>query len=337
MPEARLEFTENGLCRAYFAKFSWLMELVRDIAGKEAPGSTGGTLGELETEIVENYLKLLASSFEALSIKYLLTGLVHNKLPANLEIDQTDSGFPVFREMMALGEDGKQAQARLLDLPDKATLKGDMIDHVLKYKTMPRDLQFAMSQRVYHETLLERPLFYARNELKLRPLEADRDDVLRYLAYWAVYDSQRNLPNIYLMVLDSSHSAPLASEHDLRRRVVDHLLAQSLSSLKLVTIATGFDKDFPELHPKLIKRIHVGPMYANRFTKHGDVILACWPRPRTSPARTGSSAGPWRASFPRPASGRPRACSARPKRRSTTSTCTTPRPSKPGPARSSGP
>ena len=130
MPEARLEFTENGLCRAYFAKFSWLMGLVHDIASKEAPGSAGGTLGELETEMVEDYLKRLAGSFEALSVKYLLTGLVHNKLPANLEIDQTDSGFPVFREMMALGEDGKQAQARLLDLPDRVTLKSDMIDHI---------------------------------------------------------------------------------------------------------------------------------------------------------------------------------------------------------------
>ena len=273
MPEARLEFSDNDLCRRYFAKFARVIAIVQEIAKRAPLGASGGQgLGDLESEIIAQYLARLAGSFAALSMKHLLTGLVHNRLPAKLEIDQADSGFPVFRELLALGDDGKQAQARLAELPDRRTLKGDIIDYLLKHKSMPRDLQFAMSQRVYHEALLERPLFYARNELKLLPLEADQDGVLRYLAYWAVYDSQRNLPNIYLMVLDSSHSAPLASEHDLRRRVVDHLLAQSLSSLKLVTIATGFDQDFPELHPKLIKRIHVGPLYANRFTKHADVI-----------------------------------------------------------------
>ena len=54
-------------------------------------------------------------------------------------------------------------------------------------------------------------------------------------------------------------------------------MAQSQSSLKLVTIARGFDRDFDQLHPKMLRRFHLGPMYSHAFTEqHGPLrdILA---------------------------------------------------------------
>src|SRR5690606_7386561 len=45
-----------------------------------------------------------------------------------------------------------------------------------------------------------------------------------------------------------------------------HLLAQSVGGLKLVTIAKGFDTDFADLHPKRLRRLHLGPMYSSAFT-----------------------------------------------------------------------
>ncbi len=43
-------------------------------------------------------------------------------------------------------------------------------------------------------------------------------------------------------------------------------MAQSLDGLKLLTIAQGFDTDFDDLHPKRLRRIHLGPMYSHSFT-----------------------------------------------------------------------
>jgi hypothetical protein len=43
-------------------------------------------------------------------------------------------------------------------------------------------------------------------------------------------------------------------------------MAQSLGGLKLITIAKGFDTDFDGLHPKRLRRIHLGPMYSGSFT-----------------------------------------------------------------------
>lgn len=272
MPEASLEFSDNDLCRRYFAKFERILQHLHEVAWQDAPSVPRGALGVLETEIIEAYLRRLANSFTALSIKYLLTGLVHHKLPANLEIDQTDSGFPVFREIIKLAEDREQATEKLIDLPIAESLRSEIVDHVLKYKTMPRDLQFAMSQRVYYEMLHDRPLFLRSNGPAFVSLKGAENGHARYLAHWAVYDTDRNAPSIYLMVLEDSHEPPLHANAGMRERVERHLIAQSLSSLKLLTIATGFDKDFKRLHPKLLKRMHVGPLYSNRFTRHSDAI-----------------------------------------------------------------
>ena len=40
-----------------------------------------------------------------------------------------------------------------------------------------------------------------------------------------------------------------------------------MSTLQLLTIARGFDQDFDELHPKTLRRVHLGPMYSHAFTQ----------------------------------------------------------------------
>ena len=61
----------------------------------------------------------------------------------------------------------------------------------------------------------------------------------------------------------------MALPKDQRRwpEVQAHLMAQSLGALKLVTIAKGFDTDFDDLHPKRLRRFHVGPMYSSAYTE----------------------------------------------------------------------
>ena len=79
---------------------------------------------------------------------------------------------------------------------------------------------------------------------------------------------QRNAP-------DQPHGANAgdsgreALPKDERRwpEVQAHLMAQSLGGLKLLTIATGFDRDYDDLHPKRLRRYHVGPMYSSAYTE----------------------------------------------------------------------
>ena len=44
-------------------------------------------------------------------------------------------------------------------------------------------------------------------------------------------------------------------------------MGQALAGLKLLTIAKGFDEAFDDLHPKSLRRLHLGPMYSHGYTR----------------------------------------------------------------------
>ena len=84
--------------------------------------------------------------------------------------------------------------------------------------------------------------------------------------HWAVYDSQINLPQIYLLELEDTGRTGLPKDTGRWPEAQRHLVAQSIAGLKLLTIAQGFDADFPGLHPKRLRRIYVGPMHSSAYT-----------------------------------------------------------------------
>jgi len=275
MSDRTLVFTEEALVGRYFAKIERVLGAFGRIAEEKGAGagSKSGGRADQESEIIVDHLEHLANSFKALAYKHILTGRVEHRLPTQFEIDRRDSGFPVFREFLQLENDVDLIDEMLLDLPGRAKLKREMVDHVLKYRRPPRDLQFAMAQRHYFEALKQGDLFLARNTpalqfISTRPPHGHR----RYIVDWAVYDTQRNLPDIYVMVLDESADRPLHEDDAYATKLGEAMLNQSLSSLKLVTIATGLDNDFPTVHPKSLKRIHVGPLYSNTFTDHSSEL-----------------------------------------------------------------
>jgi hypothetical protein len=101
--------------------------------------------------------------------------------------------------------------------------------------------------------------------------------------HWAVYDTHTHLPAIKLINLEDSGKTPLPRDNRRWPQVQAHLMAQSFDGLKLVTIAKGFDTDFDDLHPKRLRRIHLGPMYSSSFTLQSgpisDVLADAKPEP----------------------------------------------------------
>ena len=125
--------------------------------------------------------------------------------------------------------------------------------------TVPTKLQYAMTQRLYYEQLQKGYMFWATNDPQAL-WTGNKGDRRTYMLHWAVYDSQQNVPTIYMM--DVEDTGDVALPKDARRwpAAQAHLTAQGSAGLKLLTIAQGFDRDFDDLHPKRLRRIHVGPM-----------------------------------------------------------------------------
>jgi hypothetical protein len=254
------EIYDARVARRYFAKFE---RITRHLARVAAAMQAEGRIGKADTAVIGRYVAGIAATFRALGHKYLFTG---REGLGRLTIDRVESGFPVFAELLAMASDAAQAGRHLGNTPSEPELRDEMVREIVGELRVPTRLQYALAQRLYYEALAAGGLFWARNDpvaLWQGDLEGGRR---RYLLHWAVYDSQLNLPVIYLM--DVEDSGRVALPRDQRRwpEVETHLMAQAVAGLKLVTIASGFDRDFNDLHPKRLRRLFLGPMYSSAFT-----------------------------------------------------------------------
>jgi len=274
---------DTQITRRYFAKFGRITaHLTRVAAQMEAEGR----LNRAEVDILARYLLGLGFTFKALANKYHLSGRTDGPLPGLLTFDRVESGFPVHAELMQMASDAVQAGKHLKGMPSTSDLKAQMVAQIVGDLTIPTKLQYALSQRLYYEELAKGKLFWPQNDPDLQWLGNDaegRDTRRRYLAHWAVYDSGLNIPTIYLMDLEDTGRIALPKDESRWPEAQAHLMAQSVAGLKLVTIAGGFDRDFDDLHPKRLRRFHVGPMYSHAFTQQTGPLRAVLEEAKSPP------------------------------------------------------
>lgn len=265
--EDHMPLDDPFAARRYFAKFDRITAHLARVAGEL---EVEGRITRLEARVLAGYISQLSATLRALSLKYLMTGRTGGPLPGAPVMDNHDSGFPVAQELMVMAVDAAQGEKLLAGMAEEADLKDRMVRQILGELVVPVKLQYALSQRLYAGALLAGGLFHARNDPQAQWVaDVNHDDGTRrhYLLHWAVYDSQRNLPVIWLMDIEDSGKRPLPLDDRRWPELRAHLMAQSISGLKLVTVATGVDADFDTLHPKRLRRLTLGPMHSHDFTR----------------------------------------------------------------------
>jgi hypothetical protein len=256
------QLEDTRITRRYFGKFEKIIgHLGRVAATLEAERR----LSKRDVEVMTRYIVGLNYTFQALAHKYHFSGRFEHA--GKLTFDRVDSGFPVYSELLTMANDAAQAGRHLSGMRSVEALKQDMVRVILNEQAIPTKLQYALSQRLYYEELSKGDLFWARNDPQAVWLGNTAPMRRDFMVHWAVYDSQINLPTIYMMELEDSGKVGLPKDDRRWPEVQAHLMAQSLGGLKLLTIAKGFDEDFDDLHPKRLRRFHVGPMYSHAFTR----------------------------------------------------------------------
>ncbi len=272
---------DNRATRRYFAKFDRITGHLAQVAARM---QGEGRLSVIEVEVLARYLVGLSFTFRALANKYHMAGRV--SAAGELVFDRVESGFPVHAELLQMAADAQQAGMHLKNMPSGEDLKAAMIQEIVGDLKVPTQLQYAYSQRLYYEELLKGDLFWPQMhpDAVWRGNAGRGRDLRRgYLLHWAVYDSMRNVPAVYLMEIEDSGRMALPKDERRWPAVQAHLMAQATSGLKLVTIASGFDRDFDDLHPKRLKRIHVGPMYSHAFTRQTGPLRAVLEEAKSPP------------------------------------------------------
>ena len=273
------ELSDGFASRRYFRTFETITgHLLRVVGTMQADGGVGAE----EAKVLTRHLLAISHTLRALSMKYLMAGRGAGRHFGTLTMDRRDSGFPVAAELMTMANDAQQAAVHLANMPSSEQLKDEMIEAIVGRREAPARLQFALSQRLYYEELLRGGLFWMRIDPDCRWLGDAGPGRRRFMIDWAVYDSQINLPVIYLMEVEDDGRLALPKDQRRWPEVQAHLMAQSLGGLKPVTIARGFDRDFDDLHPKRLRRIHVGPLYSAAFTDQTGPLRAVMDEARAS-------------------------------------------------------
>jgi len=139
-----------------------------------------------------------------------------------------------------------QAEKHLAGMPTVQEYKRQMVQRIVADREVPTRLQFSLSQRLYYEELLQGDLFWAQNDPECIWIENISEDRRKFMLHWAVYDSQINLPVLYLLELEDSGRTALPKDQYRWPEVQAYLAGQALAALKLLTIAKGFDETFDD-------------------------------------------------------------------------------------------
>ena len=88
---------------------------------------------ELTGRILAGYILRLRHSFEAWRNRVAFA--------ERFRIQQAESGYPVFQNVLDLDTDARNAQSRLAELPDSQTLREEMVDYILLKRKFPSPLK----------------------------------------------------------------------------------------------------------------------------------------------------------------------------------------------------
>ncbi|MFB2550600.1 hypothetical protein [Ensifer soli] len=210
-------------------------------------------------------------------------------------ISRAESGFPVFQNVLELENDRQTAEARLAAMPEADRLRADMVDFILRQRAFPDAVQARIAERLYLEQIVKGEIFSPFVLPETVRVSVGRET--RRPAYgvsWGAFDGAGTLPLIYLATIEDSSETivemlvtpegtlnpdveiplPVGGllNPALATRFDDFAAKNSAYSLSPVTIATSLDRDFETLHPKLLRRVVLGPFYCAGITENNEKI-----------------------------------------------------------------
>ena len=227
-------------------------------------------------QICRSHLDRLRNSFTCWELA--------SRFSDKFKIDTRESGYPIFQHVLQLENDRRNAEATLGRMPAPDAIRNDMANEILRFKRFPERYQKLMAERLYYETLTDRPVFAEQTApVTVRVSVNRRTGRPFYVVQWAAFDGTAHLPLVYVAVIEDSSedlrppdkerrpwpegdAVPGLPNPELSDAFTAFVRSQSSYGLTLTTIASALDADFPTLHPKQMRRFVLGPFYAGGIT-----------------------------------------------------------------------
>jgi len=209
---------------------------------------------------VRKHLQRFLNSLQSLHMKYS-----YGEGEDTLNIDATDSGFPNHYELSKLEVDQIQAKQFVVDKLPVSVMKRKMVDYMFKKQKDPVHLLSNLAERVYYDSLLSHEQFNLFSTGNLIDLGNGG-----YVYDWAAFDSSTNMPYIYTMTFETSFEKSFHTSPDEVMQFLKVVKSWGNRAPKLNLVAAGIDSDLSHIHPKVLKRVRIGPFFAADFAQHSD-------------------------------------------------------------------
>jgi len=201
------------------------------------------------------YNDLLLYSIEAMRIKYMYDE------EDNMKVDLTDSGFPNYLEFRYLFNDLSLRDNYINKLTDVAILQEEFLNTLLhKKEPIKKNRLFQASSIVYYTSVEQQYIFNRFVQGKI--IKAPEDVTAEFMTSWSFYDVSQNRPFICFMYFDYDGKNVEKYKGDIYE-VLKNIADRDMS---LDTMAYSIDRKLPDLMPKHLKRIDLGPFH-NVFAK----------------------------------------------------------------------
>lgn len=209
-----------------------------------------------EAIYIRAYLQRYINSLRALRIKYLFSE------DNNLKIDRSDSGFPTYHEFSKLQVDMERTEAELAKIVPSLVLRRKMIDSIFTDRIDPTHMLPMMGYRAYLDELASHEQF-----LPFTPGQLLRLKDNSYVYHWACVDPSTNIPYMHFMAFESTYETPFHTSSEATKEFLRVIKSEGSRAPKLNILATSIDTELPHVHPKLIKRLSIGPFYSEGFSE----------------------------------------------------------------------
>lgn len=212
--------------------------------------------------IVLHYLRKLNYTFNLLRRKYLF----HET--DRLRIDKSDSGFVNFYEISLLESELKTRRAPLGYSDEGRSIKERMVGYLLEKKRVPDELLARMAENEYRKGLLREELFLFFNGGWLIRKDDGSQARRKYFYFWSCYDKKSNCPYIYLLDFEQDKDVEsLDGSEQAYSQFMKVIRSEGTRAPAAGLVAMAIDQRLEHVHPKMLKRICIGPIYTRSFSE----------------------------------------------------------------------
>lgn len=215
---------------------------------------------QLEQQWVLHSLMSLFKTFELIELKHLYDE------DHGVRVDVTESSFLHHGEIRQMEVDYDCFEQLTADLPSSQSLKEKVLLQLRKLNSHPVELLKQLAKREYFDRLNPGNLFFLYNRSKLHFVSQNTEtERAEYMLFWSSYDLATNRPVLYSMNFEYSYrdNVLLADQKEEQKELIDLVDRLGKKINRLGDFGETIDVELSYVHPKIIKRIDLGPIFGH--------------------------------------------------------------------------